>query len=71
MNTWLKRGLIALIIFMILGAFLIVRENGLSPTEGINIVQFAKLYSGWVKNIFGNVKSITAYAVSADWLPTN
>ena len=71
MNTWLKRGLIALIVIMLLSAFLIIRDNDLSFSEKGSLKEFSRLYTGWAKNVFGNVQGITAYAIKADWLPGN
>lgn len=61
---------IAIIIFLVIGAFLIVKQNNLDLKENSeDRVSFAKKFSGWVFSIGKNIRDLTGEAAKQEWLP--
>lgn len=63
--------LIGLILFTYLSFTHVVKKNGIDIKTPSGILDAGKLYLSWLGAIFGNVKSITANAISLDWSNTN
>jgi len=62
--------LIGVIIFLVIGAFLIIKQNNLDLKEDSeDRVSFAKKFSGWLFNVGKNVKDLTGEATKQEWLP--
>lgn len=61
---------IAIIIFLVIGVFLIVKQNDLDLKEDSeDRISFAKKLSGWIVNIGKNIKDLTGEATKQEWLP--
>lgn len=61
---------IAIIIFLVIGAFLIVKQNDLDLKEDSeDRISFVKKFSGWIVNIGKNIKDLTGEATKQEWLP--
>ncbi|MBS3089562.1 hypothetical protein J4461_01625 [Candidatus Pacearchaeota archaeon] len=58
-----------ILIFLLIGAFLIISNNNLHISQSEGRVIFARSYYNWIFGLFGNVKSLTGYFVSTEWLP--
>ncbi|MBI2507921.1 hypothetical protein HYV89_03130 [Candidatus Woesearchaeota archaeon] len=66
----MKKMTIAIILFLLVGTFMIIRQNNLDVKENSeDRVSFAKKFSGWLLNIGKNIKIITGEAARQDWLP--
>ncbi len=62
--------LIAVIVFLVIGAFLIIEQNNFDLKENSkDRVSFAKKFSGWLFNVGKNVKDLTGQATQQEWLP--
>ena len=60
----------AVIIFLLVGAFMIIKQNNLDVKENSeDRVSFAKKFSGWLFNIGKNIKDLTGEATKQEWLP--
>jgi type II secretory pathway component PulM len=61
---------IAILIFLLVGAYSIIRQNDLDVKENQeDRVSFVKKFSGWVLNLGKNVKDLTGEATKQEWLP--
>lgn len=61
---------ILIIIFLVIGAFLIVKQNNFDLKENSeDRISFAKKFSGWIVNIGKNIKDLTGEATNQEWLP--
>jgi len=66
----MKKLTIAILVFLLIGAYLIVKQNDLDlKSEQEDRVSFAKKFSGWVFNIGKNIKDLTGQATQQEWLP--
>jgi len=66
----MKKITIAIIIFLLIGAFMIVKQNNLDVKESSeDRVSFTKKFSGWLFNIGKNIKDLTGEATKQEWLP--
>jgi heme/copper-type cytochrome/quinol oxidase subunit 2 len=66
----MKKITIAIIIFLFIGAYSIVRQNDLDVKDNQeDRVSFVKKFSGWIFNIGKNVKDLTGEATKQEWLP--
>lgn len=63
--------LIALILFTYLSFYVALKGKDINYTTLGGWTQAGKLYFNWLGGMFGNMKSITGYAVKMDWKPTN
>ena len=62
--------LIAAVIFLVIGAFLIIIQNNLDlKNDSEDRVSFVKKFSGWLFNVGKNVKDLTGQATQQEWLP--
>ena len=59
-----------IVIFLFIGAFFIISQNGLSMLEKENTVKFLSLYKSWIGSTVGNVGSLTGHIVKLEWLPS-
>jgi len=65
MRWWI----IAVIAFLVIGAFIIINASGYNLSENEGRAAFFKDYGQWLGQLFKNAKGITAYAASVDWMP--
>ena len=61
--------LIAIFMFFVLGALLIISNNNLVLGDSENVIEFRDLYFSWLDKTFLNMKSVTGYAVDLGWEP--
>jgi len=61
---------IGVVIFLILGAYLITTQNSYDLKENSqDRISFLKDFSGWIVNLGKNVKELSGTAKDQDWLP--
>ena len=63
--------LIALILFTYLSFSITLSGKDIDLSTVPGWVSAAKIYFSWLGSIFGNLKSITAQAISLDWVGNN
>lgn len=63
----LKKLIIIIIIFLLIGAFLIYRTSDTSTTTGK--FSFIKAFTSWVVKVTGNVVDTVKYAGKKEWMP--
>ncbi len=61
--------IIAIIMFLCIGAFFIISQNTLALIEEKNMSEFVSLYKDWLSRTFNNIGSLTGHIVNMDWLP--
>ena len=59
--------LIALILFLYISATIVFKEQNIDFKTASGMVKAANLYFSWLGSIFGNMKSVTSYAIKMDW----
>ena len=64
----IKVGL-AISIFLIMGALLIVSNHNLHLIKPDELDKFGRLYYNWVSSIFQNIKTITGQVTLENWAP--
>jgi hypothetical protein len=64
----MKLALILMKIFII-GALLIISNQGLAMGVSENRDQFISEYSSWVTHLFQKTMSIASYVIKNEWLP--
>lgn len=66
----MKKLLITIIVFLIIGAYLITTRANYNLKENKeDRVSFLKDFSGWVINLGKNLQEITGLASKQEWLP--
>jgi len=60
---------IAVALFLILGALFIISENNLSLIQGENVSIFYELSVSWINNLYHNVLTLTGNVVEMKWVP--
>ncbi len=66
----MKKITIAVLLFLVIGAFMILKQNNLDLKENPeDRISFAKKFSGWLFTIGKNVKDLTGEATKQEWLP--
>jgi len=66
----MNKIIIAGVIFLIIGAYLITTKNSYDLKENSqDRVSFLKDFSGWAVNLGKNLKDLTGMAQKQDWLP--
>ena len=60
---------IAVVIFLIIGAYLIVLRNDIDLEEREGKKTFVYKFSSWVYGVGKNVVNVVGYAIKQDWLP--
>jgi cell shape-determining protein MreC len=63
--------LIGLILFTYISFTASLKGHDTDFTSVSGIIEAGKLYLSWVAGVFGNFKSITAYAFKQDWKTTD
>jgi len=61
--------LLILIKVFVIGALLIISNQGLSIDSAENRALFVENYSLWISNLFEKGLSIVSYVVKNEWLP--
>lgn len=59
--------LIALILFSYISATAVFRGKNIQWNSVSGLMEGVDLYFSWLGSVFGNLKSITSYAVKMDW----
>lgn len=59
--------MIVFLLFLVLSIVVVYTKNPTKINELKDLTSFVKVYFTWLGNFFGNVKSITGYAVHQDW----
>ena len=59
--------LIALILFLYISTSLVFREEDIDFKSVSGVMDATKIYFSWLGSAFGNMKTITTYAVKMDW----
>lgn len=67
----MKKLTIIIIIFLIVGGYLIYRYGNFNLEEKEGKKEFAKNYAGWLWQVGKNVKDTVGYAMEKKWLPKN
>ena len=66
----MRKITIAVILFLVIGALMVIKQNNLDLKENSeDRVSFAKKFSGWIFNIGKNIKDLTGEATKQEWLP--
>ena len=60
---------IAIVLFLLIGAFFIISEKEIKLNNEKNINTFFSLYTVWITGILDNMKSISGNVVKMEWLP--
>jgi len=58
-----------IIMFLLIGAFFIISNEGIQLNSEENIGTFFQLYGQWVDSLVGNGKTVLGYVVKMEWLP--
>ena len=68
----MKKIVFAIIVFLVIGGYMIVTDSDLDLEEEDDRKTFMKSFKNWVFSLGKNLKSISSYTVKEfDWLPTN
>lgn len=59
--------LIALILFSYLSFSVVLRNEDINYKSIEGLTKATKIYFSWLGTVFGNLKSVTSYAVKQDW----
>ena len=66
----MKKLAIGIILFLVIGAFIIIKQNNLDVKEDSgDRISFAKKFSGWLFNVGKNIRDLTWEAAKQEWLP--
>jgi len=65
----MKKLIFVIVLFLILGAFLIVLNNDLNLEKKEGKKTFVVGFAHWVYNVGVNVKNVVGYAFGMHWLP--
>jgi len=57
------------IMFLVIGALLILSNNNLPLYKEENIAKFKVLYIEWLDNVYKNSQSITGNVINMRWMP--
>ncbi len=60
-------ALIALILFTYISFTVTLSEKDIDFKTASGLMTASKLYFSWLGSLFGNLKSITTYAIQMDW----
>ena len=63
--------LIALILFTYISFTVTLKGQDIDMTTIPGVMAASKLYFSWLSSSFNNIKTITAKAISLDWIPKN
>jgi len=59
--------IIALILFTYISAALIFNGKNIDLKTIPGVINASKVYFGWLFSLFGNLKTITSYAIKMNW----
>lgn len=59
--------IIALILFSYISFTVVLKDSNVELKTIPGMIDAGKLYFAWIGSMFGNMKSITTYAVKMDW----
>jgi len=65
------RWVFFILLFLFLGAFLIVSSENLTLSKKDDFSKFYSSYYSWLSGLASNLKTSTAYVVKLDWFPEN
>lgn len=66
----MKKLIIFIILFFIIGGYLIATRNNLDIKENLkDQKEFLSKFTGWIFKLGGNVKEITSLTTKQEWLP--
>ena len=63
--------LLVLALFLYITINYVNKQNNLDFSTAEGVVKSMKVYMGWLAHGFGNLKSITGYAIHMNWTSTN
>ena len=63
------RVIILFIIFLVIGALIIISNNNLALYKNENTVKFKDLYLEWINQILLNIQKVTGEVIRLDWSP--
>lgn len=58
-----------IIIFLIIGGYVIVRTHQIDLRDGGGRTEFMFKFSRWIFHMGGNMKDLAGYAVKMEWMP--
>lgn len=61
--------LIAVIMFFMISALIIIGNNSLEMHKTENFGKFLDLYVKWLDDLYANFQGITGLAVKMEWMP--
>ena len=65
----MKNFIIIALIVLLVGAFIIKSQSGLSLNTQEDRRDFAVQFTHWAKRLGTNIKDVTVHAVKLDWVP--
>lgn len=60
---------LAVILFLIIGGYVIVKTEEIDLKEGEDRTEFVFKFARWIFNLGKNIKDLTAHAIRQDWMP--
>ncbi len=63
------KAVLFVLMFLIIGALLILSNHNLPLYKDENILEFKRLYFGWFEGIYENAFTITGNVIEMQWLP--
>ncbi|MBT3304144.1 hypothetical protein HN592_04735 [Candidatus Woesearchaeota archaeon] len=60
---------VAVILFLIIGGYVIVKTDDLDLKEGEGRTEFVFKFARWVFHLGKNIKDITGHIIDQEWLP--
>ena len=64
-----KLWIMLIAVFLVIGAFLIINSSGYNLSQKDDRSAFIKDYFSWLGRLFKNMRNITSYAISLEWVP--
>ena len=65
------KTLMFIVLFLCIGGFYIISNEGIALNSGENINLFFNLYGEWISSLTDQAGSFTGYMVKMEWLPEN
>jgi hypothetical protein len=66
----MKKLLVIIVLFLLIGGFLIIRRNSLDvKQDSSDRKEFLSEFTGWILKLGSNIKDVTSYTAKKDWLP--
>jgi len=65
----MRKLLIYIIIFLLIGAYIIQTAYNLDIKDKQDQKTFFKIFSGWMAKLYDNLKQITAMIINQEWVP--